>query len=117
MGWQIVKNPETEKYQIFSSIVDAFILEREISRRALGRYWMQQFGQQGEDNFNRIMKAIDEGGKPYNQFTMTFKEAQMWHTHSTEHAHGSCAPKGSKLHPETCGICKDIKSDMERDKK
>ncbi len=110
MGWQIVKNPETNKYQVFSSIVDAFILNDEISRRALGRFWKAEFGQQGEDNFNRIMKAIDEGEKPYGQNSLTWEEAKMWHTHVTD-------LHGYDQHHETCGICKDIKSDIERDAK
>lgn len=115
MGWQIVKNPKTKKYQVFSSIVDAFILEYEIGKRDLTNFWKAEFGNNGMDNFKRIIKALDEGRKPYNQFTHTWEEALMWHTHSTTHAHGSCAPQDSKLHPETCGICKDIKSDMESD--
>lgn len=115
MGWQIVKNPKTEKYQVFSSIVDAFILEEEISREDLTQFWKSEFGRNGEDNFNRIMKGLDEGTKPYNQFTMTWEEALEWHTHSMTHDHGSQAPEDAKLHPETCNICKDIKHDMEED--
>lgn len=105
MGWQIVKNPETEGYQIFSSIVDAFLLDDELSRDEMDEFWLNQFGAKGQDNYKKIMAELDKpNGKPYDKLTMTWKEAKMWDTHQAEH--------GIKnRQPDTCGICADIKKD------
>lgn len=113
MGWQIIKNPKTKNYQVFSSIVDAFILE-EATKEELTNFWKQKFGSAGEDNFNRIIKQLDEGGKPYFQFTKDHKSALMWHIHSTSHKHGSCS-KTDIFDPKNCDICSDIQKDEERE--
>lgn len=116
MGWQIVQNPETKGYQIFGSITDTFMLENEVTREELTEFWTWKFGQDGQGSFQRIMKELDDGKKPYYQFTMTWDEALMWHTHSMTHSHGSqCTDEEAKLHPETCVICSDISKDLERE--
>lgn len=106
MGWQIVKNPKTEKYQVFSSVVDAFIFEEEVTREELTEFWKEEFGRQGEYNFTRILNDLDKDRNPYNQFTMTWEEAVMWSDHQTKHHYKNPTPS-------TCGICKDNQKDQE----
>lgn len=111
MGWQIVKNPETSGYHVFSSIVDDFITDYEMNREELTEFWQQQFGAQSMKNFERILTDLDKpDGKPYKQFTMTWAEAMMWHTHQTQHG-------DKNRHPKTCGICKDKAADEAEEKK
>lgn len=98
MGWQIVQNPKTKNYQVFSSIVDAFILDREVNREELTQFWKDEFGKSGELNFNFIMDKVDAGKPAYYQFTMTWDEAMMWHVHQTEH---------STMRPDVCKICSE----------
>lgn len=102
MGRQIVKNPQTNRYQIFSSITDSFILDDEFTREEMDEFVLSQFGQMGEgEKYLEIMKVLDEGGKPYGDLTMTWEEAKMWDTHQAEHG-----PKTRK--PDMCKICKEI---------
>lgn len=111
MGWQILKNPETNEYQVFSSVVDDFITDHEYTKEELTEFWLQQFGEAGQKNFERILAELDKpDGKPYHQFTMTWDEAMMWHTHQTKHG-----PRSRQ--PDTCNICKDIASDEAEDRK
>lgn len=111
MAWTIVKNPETEMYQIFSSIVDAFLLDEEITREEMDDLWLSQFGKAGVEEYNKIMNGIDSG-VPHTTYkhAITWERAKMWDTHQAEH--------GSKTRkPESCGICSDILKDEERDAK
>jgi hypothetical protein len=110
MGWQIVKNPETNDYQVFSSIVDGFITDHEYTREELTEFWLQQFGERGQQNFKRILEELDKpDGKPYHQFTITWAEAIMMHTHSEKH--------GDKYRPTDCQRCREILADIAKEEK
>lgn len=110
MSWQIVKNPETNCYQVFSSIVDGFITDYEMTREELTEFWEQQFGERGKPDFDRVMTELDKpNGKPYHEFTVTWDHANMLHTHSEKH--------GDKYRPDSCKRCKEIVADEERLKK
>ena len=110
MAWQIVKNPETKKYQIYSSIVDAFLLDDEFSKEEILDFFQHERGKQGVESATKIIKELDKGLKPYGDLTMTWDEAKMWDTHQGSH--------GSKnRQPDTCKICKEILDDEERDRK
>ena len=107
MAWQIVKNPDTQNYQIFSSIVDAFLLDDELTREEMDEFWLNQFGEQGQDGYNKTMVELD---KPNGKWLAEWKTAKMWDTHQAEH--------GQKTRqPDTCGICKDILKDEAEDAK
>jgi hypothetical protein len=110
MAWQIVKNPETSKYQIFSSIVDAFLLDDEFTKEELLEFFQHERGKQGVESAEKIIKELDQGIKPYGKLTMTFEEAKMWDAHQASHG-----PKNRQ--PDTCKICKEILDEEERDRK
>lgn len=107
MSWKIVKNPDTQNYQIFSSIVDAFLLDNELTREEIDEFWLNEFGEKGQDNYKQIMSEFDKStGKWLNEW----KTVKMWDTHQVEHG-----PKNRQ--PDICDICKDILNDEVEDAK
>ena len=108
MGWQIIKIPDTENYQIFSSITDSFLFfEEGATRKQLTAFYQNEFGRQGMYSFERIMEKLDKNEPAYYQFTKTYAEALKSHIHRTEHINGVSFP-------ETCNLCKEEADDEER---
>jgi hypothetical protein len=107
MGWQIVKNPETEMYQVYSSIVDGFLLDAEHDIEELRQFWLFQNSKADMAKFDQIIADLDAGNPPYGDLTMTYEDAKMWDTHQASHG-----PKSR--HPDTCKICKEILDDEKR---
>ena len=103
MGWQVVKNPETEMYQIFSSVVDAFLLDYEVTRDELEDFWIGSRGQMSASALNEILEAIDDGRLPTG-YDMTYAKAKMWDVHQSDHG-----PKTRQ--PDVCKICQEIEND------
>lgn len=101
MGRQIVKNPQTNRYQIFSSIVDAFILDDEFTREELTDFWREQYGESSMVSFETRMVELHVNTE---QNRKDWECAKMWDTHQAEHG-----PKTRK--PDVCQICKDILSE------
>ena len=108
MSWQIVKNPETEMYQIFSSVVDAFLLDYEVTRDELEVFWVGSRGEQSLQAFSDIVEALDAGEVPPGYY-MTYEEAKMWDVHQSQHG-----PKTRQ--PDVCKICQEIVSEESNDK-
>lgn len=106
MGQSIVKNPETGKYQIFSTVVDSFLLEEEVTEEGLFEYWKERYGSSGVDSLRFTLNS-----KVKMRGTMTYEQAKMWNDHSVGHKHGSQAPRGSPSFPNTCNICKECETD------
>lgn len=75
MAWQIIKNPDTNNYQIFSTIVDNFILDNEVTKEGLTQFWKEEYGRSGMYDLDRKLEIIDKGGNAYYQFTMTWDQA------------------------------------------
>lgn len=73
MGQQIIKQPNG-KYAIFSSIVDDFILI-DADPRDIVDEWVGKYKLDTEKKVTEIIAALEEGDKPYYQFTMSFDEA------------------------------------------
>jgi hypothetical protein len=73
MAWQIIKLP-SKNYGIFSSVIDDFIYIG-ADREGIVHVYKEEFGKRGVENVEDILKKLDEGAKPYYQFTMDFLEA------------------------------------------
>jgi hypothetical protein len=94
----IVKNPETGKYQLFSTVVDAFLFEEEVTKEELIQYWQYEHGRSGVERLN--FDRIDNG----THTSWTYEDCKMWHDHTTYHNNG-------QRFPDTCDICSDIEKD------
>jgi methanogenic corrinoid protein MtbC1 len=73
MGRQIIKQPDG-KYCVFSSISDDFIVY-DATPNEIIEMMVEDEKERITDQVNETVKSIEEGKKPYHQFTMTFKEA------------------------------------------
>lgn len=108
MGWRVTQNPETGKYQIFSSIVDAFILEEEIDRDDLRAFWISEFGENGKTHIENILISLDtDGPYPFSKWKQPYKELKMWNDHSMGHEKGSMSGRNGVV-AEDCKICQEI---------
>lgn len=110
MARQVVRNPETGKYQIFSSVVVAFVFDEEKSREELIRYYRDRKGTYSVKSLLHILEDVDNG---YYGSGMTYPQAKMWNDHSMGHKYGAQASKDS---PSliSCSICRSI---LREDKK
>lgn len=77
MGQQIIKQPNY-KYAVFSSISDGFII-CDATREQIVDLLVENERERIQASTERIFKLLDEGGKPYHQFTMTWEEALKKH--------------------------------------
>lgn len=73
MGKQIVKQPNG-KYAIWSSVVDDFVCIDCENAKEIIEDFMEEQQRQVTNTVERIVKALNNGGKPYYQFTKTFDE-------------------------------------------
>lgn len=72
MGRQIIKQPNG-KYCIYSSIVDS-ITYYDMTREDIITEWVKEEKEKIEERVNEVVEALEEGGKPYFQFTKTYEE-------------------------------------------
>jgi hypothetical protein len=72
MGWQIIKQPN-EKYCIFSSIVDNVVYFDGTPDQILNAFIESETANIRKRVIETI-NALDRGGKPYLQFTMSFDD-------------------------------------------
>lgn len=72
MGKQIIKQPNG-KYCIFSSIVDS-LTDYNCTKEEILNEYQFQFGINGRERAEKIINQLENGEKPYFQFTMTFDE-------------------------------------------
>lgn len=73
MGRQVIKQPDG-KYAIFSSIVDNFIAVN-ATKEEVFDFFIEESIEDIKRTIGDKIKILEEGGKPYHQFTMTFDEA------------------------------------------
>lgn len=73
MGRQIIKQPNG-LYAVFSSIVDDFIIVDATSQDIIAEY-TKEAEEEITKNVISTVRDLNEGKKPYYQFTMTFKQA------------------------------------------
>ena len=73
MGHQIIKQPNN-KYALFSSIVDDFVLI-DATPKDIIRCWVGSYRRDMRKKVKDITEKLERGEKPYYQFTMTFEEA------------------------------------------
>ena len=76
MAWEIIQQPN-KQYCIFSTVVDHFIYI-DATPQQLENVYKMEWGKTGVDKVHRVLKALDNGEKPYHQFTQTFDEAVAW---------------------------------------
>lgn len=76
MAWQIIQQPN-KKYCVFSTVVDHFIFV-DVTGNDLRSVYKEEWGRQGVEKVDKVIKAIAKGEKPYHQFTQTFDEAVAW---------------------------------------
>jgi len=73
MSWQIIRQPNNE-YCIFSTIVDHFIAVN-LSRDELVDFYIKERGKYSDKRVYNVLEELENGMKPYHQFTMTFDES------------------------------------------
>lgn len=72
MGRQIIKQPNG-KYCIFSSIVDS-ITHYHMEEQDIINEWVEESKKEIEKKVKGIISELNEGKKPYYQFTKTYEE-------------------------------------------
>lgn len=72
MGRQIVKQPNG-LYAQWSSVVDNFVMI-DATPEAIAADWIASESKRLTESCAEIVKSLNEGGKPYCQFTMSFDE-------------------------------------------
>ena len=72
MGRQIIKQPDG-KYSIWSSIVDNFIIT-DCTKEEYIEFAINEEKEKIKEQLNEIFEIIEEGGKPYFQFTKTYED-------------------------------------------
>lgn len=73
MGHQIIKQPNG-LYALYSSIVDDFVLIDATPQYIIDE-WVASYKQDMQGKVSEIIQKLEQGEKPYYQFTMTFDEA------------------------------------------
>lgn len=73
MSWQIIKQP-SGKYCLFSSIIDNVIYYDLKEVDDIVKAFIEDYKEKTKDNVEKKVKILNEGGKPYHQFTMDFEE-------------------------------------------
>lgn len=76
MSWQIIKQPNG-KYCIFSSIVDNVVYYEGTKEQILNAY-IEDSKKTITEKVNGIFDDLENGKKPYNQFTMSFNKMIHW---------------------------------------
>ena len=72
MGNQIIKQPNG-LYCVFSSVVDNVILYNAKPEDIL-QMWVKDYEEDTRRHLDKIIRKLDEGGKPYYQFTKTYDD-------------------------------------------
>ena len=72
MGRQIIKQPNG-KYCIFSSIVDS-ITHYHMEEQDIINEWVEESKKEIEKKVKEIISELNEGKKPYYQFTKSYEE-------------------------------------------
>ena len=73
MGWQIIKQPDG-KFSIWSTVSDDF-LYIDCDVEDIIRFMARAEKKRITEEVNDIVKQLNEGGKPYHQFTITYEDA------------------------------------------
>lgn len=73
MARQIIKQPNG-LYAIWSTIIDDFVYEN-ITIKEYIKILIKETKKRTKINIAEIVAQLDNGEKPYYQFTMTYKEA------------------------------------------
>lgn len=76
MGNQIIKQPNG-RYAVFNSVVDTFTVY-DATIEELIEDAANEYRESITEGYRKIAQQLDNGGKPYHQFTMTFDEAVKW---------------------------------------
>lgn len=76
MAHQIIKQPNG-KYAVWSTMVDHFILYDATPEDIIADR-IEQETARITVAVRKTIRELDEGGKPYHQFTKTFDEAMAW---------------------------------------
>ena len=103
MGSQIIKQP-SGKYAVWSSIVDSFIWYDGTREEIKNAYVYDGHGGSKEDieqHVDKVINALDEGGKPYYQFTQSWDEALAWMF---------CVNRSSSCDSDLMGFIRNYKS-------
>ena len=73
MGNQIIKQPDGN-YAVWSSVVDAFVLIDATPEEIIEELTEEKRARITKDVYS-IIEALDEGAKPYYQFTLSWQDA------------------------------------------
>lgn len=74
MGNQIIRQPNG-KYAIFSSVVDDFTWT-DCTLADLQMIYGSRAYENARKHVDEVIEKLENGEKPYHQFTMTYEEAQ-----------------------------------------
>lgn len=72
MAHQIVKQPDG-RYAVWSTIVDDFVIEN-ATPKEIADTWAKEEADRVRNRVDEIVAQLDQGGKPYHQFTKTYGE-------------------------------------------
>jgi hypothetical protein len=85
MANQIIKQPNGD-YAIFSSVIDGFT-HVDMTAEEIIELWSSQERARISESVYEIINQLQDGGKPYYQFTLNFDQAMKIH-----HEHGWSDP-------------------------
>ena len=103
MGYQIIKEPGTKLYNIFSSVSDSWVYEEPITEDDVLDFFVTMAQEDAKESTLTKLKAVDSGKPAYYQFTKTWDQAEELNIHTTNHS-------DSKDYPN-CRVCKDFLDD------
>jgi len=72
MGRQIVKQPDG-RYAVWSTVVDGFVLTNATPEDII-EDWVDEYRQNITNEVSNIVAQLEDDGRPYYQFTLTFDE-------------------------------------------
>ncbi len=78
MGVQIIRAPDGG-YNVFSTISDTWQFSEPCTEQQLVNWFKKLASDRAERDTHMLLDALKAGGKPYYQFTMTYKEANAAH--------------------------------------
>lgn len=96
MGYQIIRDRTHNRYALFSSMTDTFVM-RDATQNEIIDFFMEEYEASLRGKITQIVQSLNKGGKPYHQFTMTLEEAEEKHREHSE-------PVDARI-VRPCGAC------------
>jgi len=75
MGYQIIPEREEDKFAIFSSYSDRFVM-RDVDEKQVLEFFQSIAVEMSDLNTRAVLKRISDSDKPYGQFTLSLEDAE-----------------------------------------